>query len=131
MQDLIDVPKWSLLAVGAHPRYSHLRKLFYDQINGVLLVHDLSVTNSRTSLVKWASEIATESTFVAPLPEDVATSNIGGLPVPVLVVGNKSDLLQYGGGVSIGKCRSVPDIAVLNSQFAPSPMECDDVSRLE
>ena len=93
------------MIAGAHPRYSHLRRLFYDQINGVILVHDLSVPNSRTSIVKWASEVAAESTFAAPFPDEVATSNIGGLPVPVLVVGNKLDLAGQGRMMSTMRCR--------------------------
>jgi hypothetical protein len=55
---------------------------------GVIFVHDLSQRRTKTSLQKWASEIAATGTFSAPL----SSGGPGGLPVPYIVIGNKSDV---------------------------------------
>ncbi|KAG6768355.1 hypothetical protein POTOM_027267 [Populus tomentosa] len=74
--------------VSGHDRYKDCRSLFYSQINGVIFVHDLSQRRTKTSLQKWASEIAATGTFSAPL----SSGGPGGLPVPYIVIGNKSDV---------------------------------------
>nr|XP_043635326.1 small GTPase LIP1-like [Erigeron canadensis] len=74
--------------VSGHERYTDCRSIFYSQINGVIFVHDLSQKRTKTSLKKWAAEIAATGTFSAPL----ANGGPGGLPVPYLVIGNKADV---------------------------------------
>ncbi|KAH6833700.1 Ras-related small GTP-binding family protein [Perilla frutescens var. hirtella] len=74
--------------ISGHERYKDCRSLFYSQINGVMFVHDLSQRRTKTSLQKWAAEIAATGTFSAPL----ASGGPGGLPVPFIVVGNKADI---------------------------------------
>ncbi|XP_061973149.1 small GTPase LIP1-like isoform X2 [Populus nigra] len=74
--------------VSGHERYKDCRSLFYSQINGVIFVHDLSQRRTKTSLQKWASEIAATGTFSAPL----SSGGPGGLPVPYIVVSNKADV---------------------------------------
>ncbi|KAB5556576.1 hypothetical protein DKX38_007485 [Salix brachista] len=84
--------------VSGHERYKDCRSLFYSQINGefhtfsmancVIFVHDLSQRRTKTSLQKWASEIAATGTFSAPL----SSGGPGGLPVPYIVVCNKADI---------------------------------------
>ncbi|XP_070031310.1 small GTPase LIP1-like [Nicotiana tomentosiformis] len=73
--------------ISGHDRYKDCRSLFYSQINGVIFVYDLSQRRTKTSLQKWAVEIATAGTFSAPL----ASGGPGGLPVPYIVIGNKAD----------------------------------------
>lgn len=51
-------------------------------------MHDLSQKRTKTSLQKWASEIAENGTFSAPL----GTPGPCGLPVPFIVIGNKVDI---------------------------------------
>eukprot|EP00877_Chromochloris_zofingiensis_P007932 jgi/Chrzof1/3392/Cz12g23210.t1 len=82
--------------ISGNPTYQSLRQLFYKQINGVILVYDLSDKGSLRRLPKWATEVATEGSFVAPLSDDLASRNIGGLPVPVFIVGNKADRVKGG-----------------------------------
>lgn len=60
---------------------------------GVIFVHDLSQRRTKTSLQKWASEIAATGTFSAPL----ANGGPGGLPVPYIVIGNKADIASKEG----------------------------------
>ncbi|XP_008786696.1 small GTPase LIP1-like isoform X2 [Phoenix dactylifera] len=74
--------------VSGHERYKDCRSLFYTQINGVIFVHDLSQRRTKTSLQRWATEIATTGTFSAPL----GSGGPGGLPVPYLVISNKADI---------------------------------------
>uniref|UniRef100_A0A1D1YXU1 Putative GTP-binding protein At5g64813 n=1 Tax=Anthurium amnicola TaxID=1678845 RepID=A0A1D1YXU1_9ARAE len=74
--------------VSGHERYKDSRSIFYTQINGVIFVHDLSQRRTKTSLQKWAVEIAATGTFSAPL----GSGGPGGLPVPYLVIGNKVDI---------------------------------------
>ncbi|GAB2282948.1 sphingosine N-acyltransferase subunit lip1 [Dionaea muscipula] len=74
--------------VSGHDRYKDCRSLFYSQINGVIFVYDLSQRRTKTSLRKWAAEIAATGTFSAPL----GSGGPGGLPVPYLVVSNKVDI---------------------------------------
>lgn len=63
----------------------HKRDISYA---GVIFVHDLSQRRTKTSLQRWASEVAATGTFSAPLP----SGGPGGLPVPYIVVGNKADI---------------------------------------
>ncbi|XP_010925355.1 small GTPase LIP1 isoform X2 [Elaeis guineensis] len=74
--------------VSGHERYKDCRSLFYTQINGVIFVHDLSQRRTKTSLQRWAAEIAATGTFSAP----VGTGGPGGLPVPYVVISNKADI---------------------------------------
>lgn len=56
---------------------------------GVIFVYDLTNRKTLARLPKWAAEIAQYGSFVAPLADEVAVRNIGGLPVPVLVRGQQ------------------------------------------
>eukprot|EP00878_Enallax_costatus_P004498 GHUV01004738.1.p1 GENE.GHUV01004738.1~~GHUV01004738.1.p1 ORF type:complete len:307 (+),score=64.64 GHUV01004738.1:492-1412(+) len=82
--------------VSGQKKYEQLRSVFYKQLNGVILVYDLNNKASLNCLPRWAAEIASKGSFVAPVAEEVAARNIGRLPVPVLVIGNKADRLKHG-----------------------------------
>ncbi|XP_010261072.1 PREDICTED: uncharacterized GTP-binding protein At5g64813-like isoform X2 [Nelumbo nucifera] len=79
--------------VSGHERYKDCRSLFYAQINGVIFVHNLSQKRTKTSLQKWAAEVAATGTFSTPL----GSGGPGGLPVPYIVVGNKADIVSKEG----------------------------------
>ncbi|KAF7834214.1 small GTPase LIP1 [Senna tora] len=91
--------------VSGHERYKDCRSLFYSQINGVIFVHDLSQRRTKTSLQKWAAEIAATGTFSAPL----GSGGPGGLPVPYIVVGNKADIAAKEG--TKGSAGNLVDVA--------------------
>ncbi|XP_038707903.1 small GTPase LIP1-like isoform X2 [Tripterygium wilfordii] len=91
--------------VSGHERYKDCRPLFYSQINGVIFVHDLSQRRTKTSLQKWATEIAANGTFSAPL----ASGGPGGLPVPYIVIGNKADVVAKEG--TRGSSGNLVDVA--------------------
>ncbi|CAK9316306.1 unnamed protein product [Citrullus colocynthis] len=91
--------------VSGHERYKDCRSLFYSQINGVIFVHDLSQRRTKSSLQKWAVEIATIGTFSAPL----GSGGPGGLPVPYIVIGNKADIAAKEG--TRGSSGNLVDVA--------------------
>ncbi|KAG9131693.1 hypothetical protein Leryth_009431 [Lithospermum erythrorhizon] len=91
--------------ISGHERYKDCRSLFYSQINGIIFVHDLSQRRTKTSLQKWASEIASMGTFSAPL----ASEGPGGLPVPYIVIGNKADIAAKEG--NRGSSGNLVDVA--------------------
>ncbi|KNA09654.1 hypothetical protein SOVF_151600 [Spinacia oleracea] len=74
--------------VCGHERYKDCRSLFYSQVNGIIFVHDLSQKRTKSSLQKWAAEIAANATFSAPL----ASGGSYGPPVPYIVISNKADI---------------------------------------
>ncbi|PKU82309.1 putative GTP-binding protein [Dendrobium catenatum] len=106
--------------ISGHDRYKDCRSLFYKQINGVIFVHDLSQRRTKSSLHKWAAEIAATGTFSAPL----GSGGPGGLPVPYLVIGNKTDLAANDGGrVSSGNLVDVARQWVEKQGLLPSSDE--------
>lgn len=98
--------------VGGHRQYERERGVFYDQINGVIIVHDASSRSSGARCEAWAREVASKGTFSAPTPtpgERYASAEspcvlygFGGLPVPCLIVANKIDLEENDGASSGG-----------------------------
>lgn len=68
-------------------------------------MHDLSQRRTKTSLQKWASEIAAMGTFSAPL----SSGGPGGLPVPYIVIGNKADIATKKS--TIGSSGNLVDVA--------------------
>ncbi|KAM7276530.1 hypothetical protein ACFE04_018396 [Oxalis oulophora] len=91
--------------ISGHERYKDCRSLFYSQINGVIFVHDLSQRRTKTSLHKWAAEVAATGTFSAPL----GSGGPGGLPVPYIVIGNKADIAAKEG--TRGSSGNLVDVA--------------------
>nr|DAD36963.1 TPA_asm: hypothetical protein HUJ06_007604 [Nelumbo nucifera] len=59
----------------------------------VIFVHNLYHKRTKTSLQKWAVEVAAIGTFSIPL----GSGGLGGLPVPYIVVGNKEDIVSKEG----------------------------------
>lgn len=110
--------------VSGQPKYSQLRSVFFKQLNGVILVYDVTNKNSLSRLQKWASEVAHEGSFVAPLADELAARNVGGLPVPVLVVGNKADRLGFssrmGGQAAALSLSSFLDRACAHALMGPT-----------
>ncbi|CAD5186680.1 unnamed protein product [Musa acuminata subsp. malaccensis] len=106
--------------VSGHERYKDCRSLFYTQINGVIFVHDLTQRRTKSNLQRWASEIATTGTFSTPL----GSGGPGGLPVPYLVIGNKTDIAaKEGTRVSSGNLVDVARQWVEKQGLLPSSEE--------
>ncbi|CAL9202179.1 unnamed protein product [Musa hybrid cultivar] len=106
--------------ISGHERYKDCRSLFYSQINGIVFVHDLSQRRTKANLHKWAAEIAANGTFSAPL----GSGGPGGLPVPYLVIGNKTDIsAKEGTRVSSGNLVDVARQWVEKQGLLPSSEE--------
>ncbi|URE44903.1 GTP-binding protein [Musa troglodytarum] len=106
--------------VSGHERYKDCRSLFYTQINGVIFVHDLTQRRTKSNLQRWAAEIATTGTFSTPL----GSGGPGGLPVPYLVIGNKTDIAaKEGTRVSSGNLVDVARQWVEKQGLLPSSEE--------
>ena len=95
------------------------RGVLYHDLDGVVLVHDLSLSRRapemEEGLRRWAREVAASATFAAPSPDacpwrvsptenaqgdaspHVLRGGFGGVPVPVLVVGAKAELRRADG----------------------------------
>ena len=98
-----------LLEVGAHERFMKLRRLFYRDVDGVIIVYDLSSRRTARSVAAWVDEIRENASFSGgeyggfdgsgggEYGGNNSSMGITGkvdgvLPVPLLVVGNKDDL---------------------------------------
>ena len=93
--------------------------MLYHDLDGVVLVHDLSLSRRvpevRENLTRWAREVAASATLAAPSPDacpwrvshtedargdaspHILRGGFGGVPVPVLVVGAKAELRRADG----------------------------------
>ena len=107
------VELWDL---GGREEHKPERGALYHDLDGVVLVHDLSLSRRarerEEGLRRWAREVAASATFAAPSPDacpwrvsisssenkeedacpHVLRGGFGGVPVPVLVVGAKAEL---------------------------------------
>jgi len=129
--------------VGGHAQYKRERPIFYDQINGVIIVYDASIRASGARCEQWAREVALKGTFAAPMeppPAQFASAELpsvmygfGGLPVPCLIVANKIDLEQFGGrgqGAAQGILRGIIDKLFRRRAHAILPETIGDVNRV-
>ena len=110
------VELWDL---GGREDHKPERGVLYHDLDGVVLVHDLSLSRrapeTRENLTRWAREVAASATFAAPSPDacpwrvshtedargdaspHILRGGFGGVPVPVLVVGAKAELRRADG----------------------------------
>jgi len=92
--------------VGGHRNHAISRRTFFSQINGIMIVFDMSNRNSYNNIREWIKEIVrvdkmsrVEEDFVLPHTNTyggaTAASNVMPLSsLPVIVVGTKLDVLD-------------------------------------
>lgn len=132
-QDHLMVEVWD---VGGHEDYADARRVFYNQINAIMLVYDVTNKKSALHLKKWLEEIVQEDRekrrrarigveeFLDE-PLDVYGGKATTSPIPILIVGNKMDLISsnYSPNVSL-----MERIASLTGSTKEFPTRRDDVS---
>ena len=102
--------------VGGHRRYSGSRSMFYRGVDGLLLVFDLTNRKSYNNLARWIREVVEVDRERSIQDEWVGGRAAGGgrggsggavsggvggsglSDLPVLVVGNKADMVEGGAG---------------------------------
>lgn len=81
--------------VGGHPKYSISRAMFYHDVQGIILVHDLSNAKSYDHLRLWMTQIQETQRVkgcVLPASYNQNTTEYPSLnAMPKLVLGNKRD----------------------------------------
>ncbi|XP_065907896.1 rab-like protein 3 isoform X2 [Dysidea avara] len=80
------------------------RSIFYNSVNGIIAVHDLTNRKSHTNLRKWISEALCQSSSNSELSShsadeiDFDMEKFVGENIPILVVGTKQDQIGTVGG---------------------------------
>jgi len=90
--------------VGGSAKYKNVRSTFYNDINGLLMVHDLSNGKSFQNLKMWLREVVKEINCSTLYSWDgnkgeqsfleLEYNDGSGRSLPVLIIGNKSDLIS-------------------------------------
>ncbi|XP_064404119.1 rab-like protein 3 isoform X2 [Halichondria panicea] len=89
--------------VGGSPSHKRGRQIFYQNANGLILVHDLTNRKSHSHLSKWLNEFhQSQSRSGKPFNLDTTLSLDPELfadqEIPVLIVGTKKDLVKISSG---------------------------------
>jgi len=106
--------------IGGSHSHRNTRHIFYNVVNGIILVHDLSNRKSCLNLNRWLAEVTrTESgtgkfgtrSEATGAWEDgnISGSDIGQVDIPLLVIGTKMDAAKEKRGLPTHQKRS--DIA--------------------
>ncbi|KAG5682673.1 hypothetical protein PVAND_012010 [Polypedilum vanderplanki] len=89
-----------LFDVGGSISHKISRNIFYQQINGIVLVHDLTNRKSQDNLKNWLFEIINKDgkdvlKGTNASADDMDTEQFLGIcQIPILVVGTKNDLID-------------------------------------
>ncbi|CAI9532805.1 unnamed protein product [Staurois parvus] len=71
--------------IAGQERFGHMTRLYYRQAAGALVVCDLGRAATLQSVHRWKEDL------------DSKVSLKNGNPIPTLLIGNKCDLIPYGG----------------------------------
>ncbi|XP_033211953.1 rab-like protein 3 [Belonocnema kinseyi] len=83
--------------IGGSQSHQNTRPVFYNNTNGIILVHDMSNRKSQQNLRKWLQEVLSKD---GTLPKSKSFDDfdpeqfVGSTQIPILVVGTKSDLMS-------------------------------------
>ncbi|KAF6026032.1 hypothetical protein EB796_013966 [Bugula neritina] len=82
--------------VGGSRGHEIARSLFYNPIDGLILVHDLSNRKSHVNLQSWLREVTNcrDGGKLRQVITDYDADSMTGYSIPTLVVGTKLDLLK-------------------------------------
>jgi Rab-like protein 3 len=91
------------LDVGGSPKHENSRSIYYTQVNGLILVHDVTNRKSYTNLKKWIKEILNQispsDTHKWSLKNEkqileLQHEDTNVYPIPILVLANKFDCVR-------------------------------------
>ncbi|XP_041353516.1 rab-like protein 3 [Gigantopelta aegis] len=81
--------------IGGSSSHRSSRSIFYNSVNGIILVHDLTNRKSQQNLRKWLAEVLDKDTIEVANGYDQFDSELfAGNQTPILLIGTKADLAQ-------------------------------------
>ncbi|EFA81588.1 Rab GTPase domain-containing protein [Heterostelium album PN500] len=121
------------LDVGGSAKYKITRSLFYSGINGLIVVYDVTNKNSLSNVKKWIFEVLnkiststanwqlkeTENPKLLEL-ENIVHQNNKAPSIPLLILGNKSDLYHDGNYIANDKLGKLSISVIISNMLAGS-----------
>ncbi|KAL8599223.1 hypothetical protein ACOMHN_007939 [Nucella lapillus] len=77
--------------IGGSSSHRRCRALFYNQVHGIILVHDLTNRKSHQNLGKWLAEVLNKDTELPNNGKEIDPETFAGNQIPILVVGCMAD----------------------------------------
>ncbi|XP_005108696.1 rab-like protein 3 isoform X1 [Aplysia californica] len=77
--------------IGGAASHANSRSIFYHQIHGIILVHDLTNRKSHQNLQKWLAETLNKDDVRPSNGYNFDPEQFAGNQVPILVIGTKAD----------------------------------------
>ncbi|ESO89185.1 hypothetical protein LOTGIDRAFT_229083 [Lottia gigantea] len=80
--------------IGGSSSHKNSRSIFYNMVNGIILVHDLTNRKSHQNLLKWLGEVLDKGVEKPTNGYDYDPEQFAGSQIPMLVIGTKADQAQ-------------------------------------
>ncbi|BFZ09389.1 hypothetical protein BsWGS_12428 [Bradybaena similaris] len=80
--------------IGGAASHATSRSIFYHQVQGIILTHDLTNRKSHQNLKKWLVETLSKDDFKQNSGYDFDPEQFAGNQTPILVIGTKTDSAQ-------------------------------------
>ncbi|CAL1538919.1 unnamed protein product [Lymnaea stagnalis] len=80
--------------IGGAASHANSRSIFYHQVQGIILVHDLTNRKSHQNLRKWLAETLSKDDLKPNNGYDFDPEQFAGNQTPILVIGTKIDSAQ-------------------------------------
>ncbi|XP_078327841.1 rab-like protein 3 isoform X3 [Crassostrea virginica] len=77
--------------IGGSTSHQNSRSIFYNSVQGIILVHDLSNRKSHQNLRKWLAEVINRGNTRDFCNGDYDSEVFAGIQIPIMVVGCKAD----------------------------------------
>ncbi|XP_068105722.1 ras-related protein Rab-32-like [Hyperolius riggenbachi] len=87
------VVRLQLWDIAGQERFGHMTRLYYREAAGALVVCDLGRAATLHSVIRWKEDL------------DSKVSLKNGKPIPMILIGNKCDLIPYG-----VNCQNIEDM---------------------
>ncbi|GFR62063.1 rab-like protein 3 [Elysia marginata] len=80
--------------IGGAASHANSRSIFYHQVHGIILVHDLTNRKSHQNLRKWLAETLCKDDIKPNSSYSFDPEQFVGNQIPILVIGTKADLAE-------------------------------------